>query len=144
MPPDSQQSPRWPEPLADRLGASADIDQVADTVMTIWREIEIALSPIIGRRGVAALFHRSLQLVSATYPWLAASRGGALDTADFAALKAELLRQPVADAAAGGAALFHAFHDLLASLVGAPLTNRLLHSVWGPSRGTTPAQDHLP
>lgn len=143
MPLDSQPRPRWPEPLASRLGADADIEQVADAIMAIWRESEIALSPIIGQRGVAALFRRSLNLVSAVHPWLAASHGGALDAVDPSTLKATLLLQPAAAAAAGGAALFQSFHDLLASLVGAPLTNRLLHSVWAPSRGDAPAQDLL-
>jgi len=144
MPQVSRQSPQWPEPLASRLRADADTDQVVDAIMAIWRESEIALSPIIGHRGVAALFHRSLNLVSAMHPWLAAGHGGALDAADPSALKAALLQQPAAAAAAGGAALFQSFHDLLATLVGAPLTNRLLHSVWAPSKGDTPAQDLLP
>lgn len=144
MPLDSQQGARWPGPLASRLGADAGIDQVVEAIMAIWREIEVALSPIIGNRGVGALFHRSLKLVSATHPWLGAGLGGALDAVDPAALKAALLLQPAAEAAEGGAALLESFHGLLSSLVGAALTNRLLHSVWTPSTGDTPAQDFLP
>jgi len=144
MPQVSRQSPQFPEPLASRLDADAGTDQVVDAIMAIWRESEIALSPIIGHRGVAALFHRSLNLVSAMHPWLAAGHGGALDAVDPSALKAALQQQPAAAAAAGGAALFQSFHDLLASLIGAPLTNRLLHSVWAPSKGDTPAQDLFP
>jgi hypothetical protein len=52
--------------------------------------------------------------------------------------------QPPAAAAVGGAALFRSFHDLLASLVGVTLTNRLLHAVWAPTSGDTPVQDRLP
>jgi hypothetical protein len=144
MPLESPQGPRWPEPLASRLGADAGVEQVVDTIMAIWREIEQALNPIVGQHGVAALFNRSLKLVAATHPWLVAGRGGALDAVDPSALRALLLQQPAATAADGGAALFRSFHDLLASLVGAPLTNRLLHSVWAPPKGATPAQDLLP
>ena len=144
MPPDSQQGARWPEPLASRLGTDAGIGEVVDANLAIWREIEVALSPIIGHRGVGALFHRSLKLVSGTHPWLAAGRGSALDAIDPAALKAALLLQPPHEAAEGGAALLESFHGLLSSLVGAALTNRLLHSVWTPSTGDTPAQDLLP
>jgi hypothetical protein len=144
MPLESQQGPRWPEPLASRLGADAGVEQIVDTIMAVWRETEDALSPIIGQRGVAALFHRSLKLVSATHPWLAAGLGGALDAVDPKALRATLLQQPAAEAAAGGAALFRSFHDLLASLVGAPLTDRLLRSVWAPSTSAPPAQDLSP
>jgi len=42
---------------------------------------------------------------------------------------------------AGGGALFQSFHALLTSLVGASLTDRLLHSVWVHSSSTSPAQD---
>lgn len=144
MPLDSQQGARWPEPLASRLAADPGIDQVVDAIMAVWREIDVALSPIIGHRGVAALFHRSLKLVSATHPWLAAGRGSVLDVVDPAALGAALQQQTVSVAADGGAALFQSFHDLLSSLVGASLTNRLLHSVWTSSAGDPPAQDLLP
>jgi len=142
--PKAHQGPRWPEPLGGCLGADASVEQVADAVMATWRAIEQALHPIIGQRGVAALFNRSLRLVSATHPWLAAGCGGALDAVDPSALRAALLQQPAAVAAEGGEALFWSFHQLLASLIGAPLTNRLLHSVWAPSTGDTPAQDLLP
>jgi len=144
MPLDSQHGARWPEPLASRLGADAGTDEVAGAFMAVWHEIDAAMSPIIGQRGVAALFHRSLKLVSAAHTWLSAGRGSALDAVDPAALEAMLLLQTAAEAAEGGAALFQSFHDLLSSLVGAALTNRLLHSVWTSSAGDTPAQDLLP
>jgi DNA-binding GntR family transcriptional regulator len=61
---------------------------------------------------------------------------------DLAALKALLSRQTSADAASGGAAFLHAFHDLLSSLVGHSLTERLLRSVWIDFMGDVPpAQD---
>ncbi len=144
MPLDSQQGNRWPELLASRLRSDAGIDEVVAAIMAIWLESAAALDPIIGERGVAALLNRSLKLVSASHPWLAAGRGGALDAVDPAALEAALLLRPSAEAADGGAALFQAFRDLLVSLVGTALTTRLLHSVWTPSTGDTPAQDLLP
>lgn len=147
MPPEDQPGqpdPRWPQPLDSRLGADAGVAQVVDAILALWREIETVLSPIVGQRGVAALFNRSPKLVSVRYPWLAAGQGGALDAVDLPALKAALLRQPAAAAAAGGGALLQSFHDSLTSLIGASLTNRLLHSVWAPPEGATPAQDPSP
>jgi hypothetical protein len=144
MPLDRPQGSRWPEPLAGRLDPDAGIEQVASAIMAIWREIEAALGPIIGRRGVAALFHRSLRLASSQYPWLLAGGGDALDAVDIDALEAALRQQSAIIAAAAGAVLFQSVHDLLASLVGATLTSRLLHSVWAPTTGATPAQDSLP
>lgn len=144
MPLDRPQGPCWPAPLAGRLGADAGIEQVVGAILAVWGEIEVVLAPIIGQRGVAALFHRSLQLSSAQYPWLRVGSGNALDAVDTAALEAALQQQSTVIAAAAGAALLQSVHDLLAGLVGATLTSRLLHSVWAPTTGAPPAQDSLP
>jgi hypothetical protein len=90
---------------------------------------------------VAALYNRSLHLTAAAYPWVAIGHQGATAAVDPSALKAALEQQAAAEAAAGGLALFQSFHDLLASLVGASLTGRLLQSVWARSAGASPAQD---
>ena len=135
----------WPALLAERAGNDADAARIADTAVGLWHEIDEALHPIIGRRGVAALYHRSLNLTVAAYPWLASSRPGAQAAGiDPTTLKAALAAQPAAQSLAGGAALFQSFHALLASLVGASLTDRLLRSVWVHSSGTSPAQDTFP
>ena len=142
MPLESHEDHRWPAPLGDRLIAGSDIGQVADTIVGLWQEIDQALSPIVGHRGVAALYNRSLKLTAVAHPWLASASSGMLAAVDPSALKAALLQQTVAQAAAGGSALFETFRDLLASLVGTALTERLLRSVWTPSSGASPAQDH--
>jgi hypothetical protein len=141
MPLKSQEGRRWPAPLGHRVTDPADAEQVSDAIIAIWLEIDQALHPIIGHRGVAALYNRSLGLAAATYPWLAMGHQGVLTAIDPAALKAALGSQAPADAAAGGNALFHAFLELLASLVGPSLTDRLLRSVWTHSAGASPAQD---
>jgi hypothetical protein len=131
-------------PLASRLSVDASAEQVAETVVAVWLEIERALNPVIGHRGVGALYNRSLKLASPAYPWLAIGPPDVLAAVDLQALKATLAQQAAVEAAAGGGALFHAFHGLLASLVGDSLTERLLRSVWAPSAGASPAQDTLP
>jgi secreted protein with Ig-like and vWFA domain len=115
---------------------------LADTILGLWQEIDQALSPIVGSRGVAALYNRSLQLTTVAHPWLPSAASGVLAAIDLAALKAALLRQTAARAAAGGSALLETFRELLASLVGTALTERLLRSVWTPTSGASPAQDH--
>jgi hypothetical protein len=141
MPAESHEGRRWPAPLGHRLDAGADVRQVADTILAVWHEIDRALAPIVGHRGVVALYHRSLKLAAASHPWLAGAAPGMLAAADLPALKAALVQQTAAQAATGGSALFETFHELLASLVGAGLTERLLRSVWTPSSGASPAQD---
>jgi len=137
---------QWPALLAERAGSGAAAARVADTVVGLWQEIDEALHPIIGRRGVAALYARSLTLTAVVHPWLAQGYPGAQAAAiDPTALKAALAVQPAMEALAGGAAVFQSFHALLASLVGASLTDRLLRPVWvhssGTPSGTAPTQD---
>lgn len=141
MPLNSQEGRRWPAPLADRVTDGADAEQVADAIVAIWLEIEQALHPIIGHRGVAALYNRSLHLTAVAYPWLAIDQPAVPAAVDPSRLRAALVQQTAAEAAVGGSALFQTFHELLASLVGASLTDRLLRSVWTHSSPGSPAQD---
>lgn len=130
--------------LASRTNGHTDVAQIADEIVAMFQEINDALSPIIGRRGVDALYKRSLHLATPAYPWLAVARDGAQDFMETAKLKATLCAQGPASAAAGGVAALQTFHDLLASLVGPSLTERLLHPIWNKSLGIPPAQDHSP
>jgi len=141
MPMESRVGTQWPPPLAGRLTDGESAQDVADTVVDLWLQIDQALHPIIGRRGVTALYNRSLKLTGVRYPWLLVGHQHLLATVDVTVLRARLAQQAGAEAAAGGSALFQTFHELLASLVGAALTNQLLGSVWARPAGALPAQD---
>jgi hypothetical protein len=134
----SREGRKWSAPLADRVTDDASAEQVADAVVAICLEIDHALHPTIGHGGVAALFNRSLSLTAAAYPWLARDHPTVLAAFDPSSLKAVLVQQSSAEAAAGGHALFQSFRELLASLVGASLTDRLLRSVWAHPSGASP------
>jgi hypothetical protein len=127
--------------LALRTGPAADAARITDAVISALQEIEAALAPIVGQRGVAALCKRSLFLASPAHPWLAGTHEGLQATIDLAPLKAALSQQTSGDAAAGGTALLVTFHELLGSLVGPALTERLLRSVWAHSSSGEPPQD---
>ena len=90
---------------------------------------------------MAALYKRSLHLAGATHPWMAATNDGVLAALDPAALKSLFTLQSRADAAAGGDALLKTFHELLATLIGPSLTERLLRSVWANSSDGKPSED---
>lgn len=137
----TQEGRPWPPPLGHRITEDVDVEQIADAVVAVWLEIDQTLHPIIGHRGVAALYNRSLKLTAAAYPWLAMGHPGLLAAPDPAALKGALMQHTATDAAAGGSALFQTFHELLASLVGASLTERLLSCVWASLSGAAAAQD---
>jgi hypothetical protein len=130
---ESQESRRISATLAGRVGDGADADQIADAIVATWGAVNDALSPIIGRGGVAALYNRSLHLTGLRYPWLAHLGRGAQMVMDLVALKSALSRQTSANATAGGTAVLQTFYELLARLVGPSLTDRLLRSTWAPS-----------
>ncbi|KQM78169.1 hypothetical protein [Xylophilus sp. Leaf220] len=60
----------------------------------------------------------------------------------LACLREDLGRLDLAEARAISAALLTTFADLLTSLIGEPLTNRLLRSAWNlPPAGTAPIEE---
>ena len=122
----------------------ADAARIADAAASTWRRVDEALAPIVGSRGVAALFKRSLYLTRAAHPCLAALDEQASQPETFAALGAALALQSPPAASAAHDALRLTFRDLLGKLIGAPLTERLLQSVSDPSSSGDAAQDISP
>lgn len=141
MPIDSPEARRIAAALAERPGGPANAAQVADATVTAWRNVDAALTSVIGARGVIALYRRSLFLQRVAYPWLTGVLGSTATVMDLAALKAALAQQDSAVAAAAGGATLQTFYELLTNLVGASLTERLLRSVWATLLGGTPAKD---
>jgi hypothetical protein len=141
---EGHESRRIAPPLAHWVGEEASAAQIAEAMVATWQEVGTALAPIIGQRGVAALYKRSLYLTGTAHPWLAGLHDSVQSPIDLAALKSVLAQQTSADAAVGGNALLQSFYQLLASLVGPSLTERLLRSVWADSFSGPPAQDTLP
>ena len=122
----------------------ADAKRIAVAAVAKWRGIDAALSPIIGQRAVAALYNRSLSLLRADYPWLAAAHEDTLQPAEFSGLQTVLSQQASANAAAAHGALLQTFRDLLTSLIGSSLTERLLRSVLDNTSSGQAAQDSAP
>jgi hypothetical protein len=116
--------------LSQRTAEGVDAGRIADLAVLTWRDIDAALSPIIGQRGVAALYQRSLHLTRDGYPWLATVYESTLQEGDFTALQTALSQQTSSAAAAGNSTLLQTFCDLLSNLIGQSLTERLLESVW--------------
>ena len=127
--------------LARQLAEGLQAEVIADTACELWRRIDASLSPIVGRHGVAALMKRSLHLTRTAHPLLAAAANADARPGDFRALREVLAGQAGAEAAALNAALLSTFYDLLSSLIGATLTERLLDPVWALPFTDAPAQD---
>jgi hypothetical protein len=109
-------------------GATAQV--VADALAAALRGIEEALRPVIGGRGVAALYKRALHLARQPDPWLPTAAEGLPSTMELGDLAATLAARPPAEACAASIRLLHAFLALLTGLIGESLTERLLRSVW--------------
>lgn len=128
---ENQQSRRIVAALASRVETGADAPQIADAIVSTWREIDAALSPVLGSQAVALLYQRSICQAAGSRPWLTdICESG--QTLVPEALRAAFAQQSTATAAAGGYELLQAFHGMLASLVGLPLTERLLRFVCEP------------
>ena len=127
--------------LARHAADGANSAQLADAVVSIWQDIDAALRPILGQRGVASLYRRSLHLATTAHPWLTDMRGANQTGLDLASLQAAFARQDSGTASTAGGDLLQTFYELLASLVGTSLTEQLLRSIWANSSSGEPAQD---
>ena len=126
----SEATPSVP-PRSARIDAvdTVDASSVALSALDTWTRIDAALSPIVGRPGVAGLFKRSLSLTRADHALLTTVYEGSLAPGDYAPLQRALAENSVADATAANVALLQTFNDLLAKLIGPSLTERLLQLV---------------
>jgi hypothetical protein len=119
-----------------RLAAEgASSQKMADAAVDEWRAIELSLSPIVGKSGVAALYKRAIHLIRDAYPWLAAAHDGNGPFGDFLPLHTALSQQNRANAIDANVALYTSFHNILISLIGASLTQRLLYPLENSSHG---------
>lgn len=108
---------------------AADAPALAAWAVRSWRNMAAYLTPVIGDRGMHALFVRSLQLTGPTFPWLVAAENADADSS-FSSLEATLARRDTSEAIAATNVLFVTFIELLASLIGESLTEQLLHMAW--------------
>ena len=123
----------------------SDPSMIAQSALSTWRDIDDALSPIIGRRGVAGLYKRSLSLTRVAYPALTAVFEVTRAPGDYSTLQQALAQQSAPAALAASVALLQTFRDLLTKLIGQSLSARLLDPVLDkpPSSGNA-AQDTSP
>ena len=125
--------------LANRVPNGAGADAVARCVVSLCTDIGAALAPIVGSRGVAVLYKRSLFLTSREHPALSGMHENVQSTMDLSPLAAALASLSEAEANAVGAALLQSFYELLGSLVGLSLTERLLGALWDHPLNDQPA-----
>jgi hypothetical protein len=116
--------------LAQRQGRDPGSGAIAEAALGLTREVAGCLAPLIGSRGVDALVSRSLQLTVPVFPWLGLTGEPGDGMGSLANVKARLeVRDPMAVTEAS-VALLVTFTDLLVTMIGASLTDRLLGPIW--------------
>lgn len=141
---DDASPPPFAAALLRRAADGGPPERIADDILSVLREVDQALEPVVGPRGVGALLGRSLHLAGRRHAFLIAVSDGREAALDPVRLKETLVAQRAEEAAAAGAELLAALHGLLAGLVGEALTARLLGEVWSRLLGDAPAQEPLP
>jgi hypothetical protein len=115
--------------LLGRIRPATGAPAIADAMISLWREIESALGPVIGAGGLAALHGRALHQASAAHSWLPA-RESVDGTVDLTTLRFAVSQQTAGEATGACASFFRSFYELLDSLVGGLLTEQLLAPIW--------------
>lgn len=104
------------------------IELAAESVAR-WRQIDAALTPIIGRRGIVAIYKKAHNLTRADFPWLASTSEDDTSFDNFTSLHTALAQQTSAAIMAANLSLHRSFNKLLVSLIGESLSERLLQSI---------------
>ncbi len=122
---------RFVRVITRRAGSSTGTTSVVAAARLAHEELIAALSPLIGGVAVEALWERAFVLVQREYP--AEERRGENHTPDepFARVTLWLERQDETIATDAAAAIFATFAELLAALIGEPLTTRYLKKAYG-------------
>lgn len=118
--------------LARRAGYAPDARAIAEAALDTWGHISNRLEPVIGLRGVDALFNRAVHVTGKTYPWLTLTGVEEDGTTQLAGLRVSLSGREPAEAEESSYVLLITFTILLGDLIGESLTWRLLEPVWSP------------
>ncbi|MBC7944818.1 MAG: hypothetical protein H7X91_06070 [Burkholderiales bacterium] len=133
--------------LARRAGEGATAEAIAEAAVSTWGRVAVVLAPIIGEGGVGSLYARSVHLTRFNFPWLAASQlmppPSWVQQTDwpYMDLRMSLAQRGPAEASKASSALLDTFLELLSTLIGEPLTARLLRSLLDDAGPHGPAQE---
>ncbi|WP_458070827.1 hypothetical protein [Rhodanobacter sp. BL-MT-08] len=113
--------------LDHQAGEGADTEKIAAIALSTWEHAEEALSPIIGKQSVTALYKRSLQKNLVNHPCLVIAYGPSSgDESEFYGFVSALSGQTPERASAALLAAFTTFYELLTHLLGRSLLEQLM------------------
>ena len=116
--------------ITRRIGSSTGASAVVEAARLTHDDLAAVFAPLISEAGVEALWGRAFDLAQREYP--AGEGRGDDGTTDepFARVSLWLERQDPSVATDAAAAMFATFAQLLATLIGEPLTTRYLEKAW--------------
>ena len=114
------------------MALTSEVNGSAGFRQAQWRHMADRLEPVIGPRGVAALYGRALHLTAKSFPWLAAARVHADMATSLHELQICFQDRDTSVASAASHSLVDTFTGLLAVLVGKSLTEHLLDAAQNP------------
>jgi hypothetical protein len=106
-------------------------EKVADAAIILWEQLAIQVVSIVGEDGFNALYVRSIFLSRSTFPGLPAIPLPPQKGHRFAELKISFEGQSPVQVREANSLLLITLTDILASLIGEQLINRILRLAWG-------------
>jgi hypothetical protein len=116
--------------LANRVGSAAGAEAIAEAAQRAYDDLARVAAPLIGQVGVDALTGRALYLTQRQYEWLVRTSEPDQWRGPFAQIVSCLEQQDPAVAREAAGALLATLTGLLVTLIGNPLTNRILQEAW--------------
>jgi|EndMetStandDraft_4_1072995.scaffolds.fasta_scaffold05651_2 hypothetical protein len=116
--------------LTRRIGKCTDARAVALAFASTWQQIADALEKVVGRRGVGVLLDRALYLTTKQHGWLQPSSDPGKEADPLPNLIAALETQSASESIEASRLLLENFTELLDTLIGESLTDRLLGAIW--------------
>jgi hypothetical protein len=116
--------------LMHKAGHSPDAASLAAAARRSFDELARVLAPLIGQAGIDALAARAVHLAQREYPWLANTRDPEQTDRPLVHVGTALEHQEPALATEAAAAVLATFTGLLVTMIGEPLTARLMRQAW--------------
>lgn len=116
--------------LVQAAGPAPNAESVAAATRRSIDALTRVLAPLIGRVGIDALGARAVHLAQREFPWLAKTGDAAEAEGTLLPVSGCLAHQEPALAVQAAAAVLARFAGLLVTMIGEPLTMRLLRQAW--------------
>jgi len=115
--------------IVRRAANGSDAGRIADAVVDALRLLHVELGVVVGVQASCALCAHALHRTRSKFEWTSPPTAAPTDKM-LASLRDDLAARTPAESLFAGETLIFALIDHLISLIGEPLTLRMLHSAW--------------